>query len=102
SIGQSDYSPLGGSPLLGRGPRYTNLDASLFKSFSLVKNTKLQFRAEAFNALNHPQFGQPVNTGSFNTDQGSNYNPANPNQFSSLTYTRNNSRQMQFALKFLF
>ena len=97
SIGQSDYSPLGGSPLLGRGPRYTNLDASLFKSFSLVKNTKLQFRAEAFNALNHPQFGQPVNTSSFNT-----YSAGNPNQFSALTYTRNNSRQMQFALKFLF
>ncbi|MHB1935754.1 MAG: carboxypeptidase-like regulatory domain-containing protein [Acidobacteriaceae bacterium] len=102
SIGQSDYSPLGGSPLIGRGPTYTNLDASLFKSFSLVKNTKLQFRAEAFNALNHPQFGQPVNTSNFNTDQGSSYNSANPNQFSSLTYTRNNSRQMQFALKLLF
>lgn len=97
AIGQSDYSPLGGSPLVGRGPRYTNLDASLFKSFSLVKNTKLQFRAEAFNVLNHPQFGQPINTSSFNT-----YSAGNPNQFSALTYTRNNSRQMQFALKFLF
>jgi hypothetical protein len=102
AIGQSDYSPLGGAPLLGRGPKYTNLDASLFKSFTLVKSTQLQFRAEAFNVLNHPQFGQPVNTSSFNTDQGTGYNPANPNQFSSLTYTRNNSRQMQFALKFLF
>jgi hypothetical protein len=102
AIGQSDYSPLGGSPLVGRGPTYTNLDASVFKSFALVKSTQLQFRAEAFNVFNHPQFGQPVNTSSFNTDQGGSYNPANPNQFSSLTYTRNNARQMQFALKFLF
>jgi hypothetical protein len=38
-----------------RGPGINNLDLSLFKMFSAGPTT-LQFRIEAFNALNHPQF----------------------------------------------
>jgi hypothetical protein len=33
-----------------------NLDLAVFKNFSLVGRTKLQFRLESFNALNHTQF----------------------------------------------
>jgi Carboxypeptidase regulatory-like domain len=53
------------------GPGYTNLDASLFKSFSLGKlheGTRLQFRAEFFNTLNHANFKSPnvnINSASF-------------------------------------
>jgi hypothetical protein len=42
-----------------RGPGIVNLDISLDKEFSIVERLKLQFRAEAFNSLNHPQFGLP-------------------------------------------
>jgi hypothetical protein len=39
-----------------RGPGINNLDLALFKNFFLPKNATLQFRVEAFNALNHPQW----------------------------------------------
>jgi len=40
-----------------RGPGVFNLDASLFRDFSVRENVKLQFRAEAFGLTNTPQFG---------------------------------------------
>ena len=44
-----------------RGPEQFNID------MSLIKNTRfgrfnLELRCEAFNVLNHPQFGQPNRT----------------------------------------
>lgn len=39
-----------------RGPSLNNLDLSLFKNFDVAKGSKLQFRLESFNALNHTQF----------------------------------------------
>ena len=44
-----------------RGPGINNLDLAVFKNFSLVGRTKLQFRLESFNVLNHTQFNS-VNT----------------------------------------
>jgi hypothetical protein len=45
-----------------RGPGYTSLNLSLYKSFPIYDRLNLQFRAEAFNALNHPNFNS-VDTG---------------------------------------
>jgi hypothetical protein len=42
-----------------RGPHYYNWDLSFAKTFALNENMKLQFRAEGFNFLNHPNFGLP-------------------------------------------
>ena len=39
-----------------RGPGMNNLDLGFFKNFALPRNSTLQFRVEAFNAFNHPQF----------------------------------------------
>ena len=89
-IGQADYSPLGGSPEQARGPGFTNLDSSIFKDFQVKEAVRVQFRAETFNTLNHPQFGQP---GSLN------FNNSN---FSKITGTRNNPRLVQFALKLYY
>ncbi|HYR82656.1 MAG TPA: TonB-dependent receptor, partial [Terriglobia bacterium] len=41
------------------GPKMTNFDMSLFKRFNITERYNLQFRAEAFNILNHPNFGTP-------------------------------------------
>ena len=45
-----------------RGPRYKNLDLVLNKSVSLWKRQRLQFRLEAYNALNIINWGDPVMT----------------------------------------
>jgi hypothetical protein len=42
-----------------RPPKVPNLDASLFKAFRLHERVQMQFRVEAFNALNAPQLGAP-------------------------------------------
>ncbi len=87
-IGQTDFSPLGGSPEQARGPAFSNVDFSLFKEFSILERFTLQFRAEAFNLLNSTSFGTPTNLDFTNT--------AN---FSQITSSRNNARLGQFALK---
>jgi hypothetical protein len=44
-----------------RGPGIEDVDLSLFKYFNLGESKRLQFRAECFNLLNHPNFGLPEN-----------------------------------------
>ena len=39
------------------GPGYNQWNVSLAKKFSITERINLQFRAEAFNLFNHPQFG---------------------------------------------
>jgi hypothetical protein len=41
------------------GPGAVNFDASLFKNFKGYKNGVINFRAEAFNVFNHPNFANP-------------------------------------------
>ena len=40
--------------------RLTNLDIALAKTTTITERFKLEFRAEFFNALNHPEFAQPT------------------------------------------
>jgi hypothetical protein len=57
--------PAPGTNGIGRnmfvGPNYWNVDLGLGKRFSISERTSLQFRAEAFNAFNHPNFDNPQN-----------------------------------------
>jgi hypothetical protein len=92
AIGQTDYSVLGGRGQQARGPSFSNLDSSIFKNFNVGESVRLQFRAEAFNTTNTPQFGQPGSLDFTNTKGG----------FSAITTTRNNPRVMQFALKLFY
>ena len=75
-----------------RLPGTNNASLSVFKEISLAKmreGSRLEFRAEAFNALNHPQLGclnSTVNTGSFGT----------------ITCQANLPREVQMALKLYF
>lgn len=52
-----------------RGPRYFNQDAGLAKLFPIYNTLNLQFRADAFNVLNHPNFGLPQSNGFNGFDQ---------------------------------
>lgn len=50
------------------GPAYTNVDFSIFKNTHIPKISEsfnVQFRAEFFNVLNHPNFAAPNFLGSF-------------------------------------
>jgi len=70
------------------GPGRVNLDAGLHKAFRFNERLSLEFRAEFFDAFNHPNWDKPV------TD----YNSANIGQIiSSLT-----SREGQLALKLIY
>ncbi len=79
-----------------RGPNIVNMD------LSLIKNTKIgpvdtEFRVEAFNILNHPQFGPPARTFG-NSDFGTITASANP----SCQTCGTSERQIQFGLKVRF
>jgi hypothetical protein len=73
------------------GPGYGTWDASLFKNFTLTERVKMQFRAEAFNMLNHPQFVNP----DANVRDGTNFGVINNTRQAS-------ERQVQFAFRFTF
>lgn len=53
---------LGNAPRTSvRGPGFDKLDLSLLKNFRLSEASTLEFRAELFNILNHPNYGLPAN-----------------------------------------
>lgn len=81
-----------------RGPRYTNVDISVFKTTAITEGVKLQLRLEGFNAFNHPHYGQP-NT-SFVPAAGNN-GTINSATFGRITSSYG-ERNVQLAAKILF
>jgi hypothetical protein len=70
------------------GPGNVVFDTGLFKNFVFKERYRLQFRWEAFNALNTPQFGLPgsvLGTGTFGVAEAG-----------------NSKREMQVAAKLYF
>ena len=51
---------LGGRTNQVYGPGFQRTDVSLFKNFSTFREQKLQFRADVFNILNTPPYGNPT------------------------------------------
>jgi hypothetical protein len=79
-------------PGIFRGPAQNNTDLSLIKNFSLrwpSEKAGIEFRAELFNAFNHPQFADPGSA----VDVGG---------FGQITGTAVAPRIAQFALKLSF
>ncbi|HZB47154.1 MAG TPA: TonB-dependent receptor, partial [Pyrinomonadaceae bacterium] len=74
-----------------RGPGFNNLDLGLFRTFSLTESLRLQLRAEALNALNHPNYANP------------NANISDPSTFGFITATTGTAqRVMRFAARLSF
>ena len=88
---QSNFAVLGQRNDIFTGPSFYNIDASVFKEFYINEARYFQFRAEAFNMLNHPQFDNPGDL-NFSGD---------PN-FGKISGVRNGGRILQLALKFYF
>ena len=89
--GATGYGNIGLNPV--RGPGQFSWDISLQKKTTvggLREDAELEFRADLFNAFNHPQFSNPAaNVGSAST-------------FGVITTTSAGPRIMQFALKYRF
>lgn len=97
------------------GPRFANLDFTLAKNTKITERLNLQFRCDAFDLFNHPNYGQPgpQSGGSLvaSLTPGVVGPPPTGNQFttfSTISSTRfptgdsGSSRQLQFALKLMF
>jgi hypothetical protein len=72
-----------------RGPGINTWDLNLAKTFLFTERLRLEFRAEAFNFINHPQYAFPDATITDAT-------------YGKITSTRLDNRQVQFGLKFIF
>ncbi len=86
---------LGGRSNTLYGPGYYGVNMSLFKNFITWREQYLQFRADAFNLLNHPTLNNPSNT-SNNTSGG---------QITGPKFFQNNTpdaRFLQLSLKYVF
>jgi hypothetical protein len=79
-----------------RAPGTVNFDLSLIKDTTITERTHLQFRAEAFNFLNHVNLGLPNTSFSAGAD-GKNQSAT----FGTITTARD-ARVMQFGLKLIF
>jgi hypothetical protein len=94
-----------------RGFGFHQVDLALRRQFSVTERFKIQFRAEAFNLFNHPNFANPNNiftnaqfgrsTQMLNRGLGGVGGGAGEGGFNPL-YQAGGPRSMQFALKLLF
>jgi hypothetical protein len=69
-------------------PGYWNWNLGLFKQFPIRERTGLQFRAEAYNVLNHPNWG------------GATFNPTS-STFGKVT-SKSSERNLQLSLRYYF
>jgi hypothetical protein len=72
------------------GPGQSNLDLSVTKITPFMESRVVEWRAEVFNVLNHPNFGNPA--GAFST----------PATFGQISSTVGNARLIQFGLRIVY
>jgi Carboxypeptidase regulatory-like domain len=111
TVPQAQYiqAGLGARATAGRNtlqmPAINNLDFSLSKDFALTEGTKLQFRADFINGLNHPQYvtGSPNSVVPIATQAVGNINTVGRSQFNQpdLIFS-SNPRLIQLALRLKF
>ena len=99
------------SPVSGQGNAPRNfvrgfgaqqLDLAFRRSFGIYEGLNLQFRAEAFNVFNHPNFGRIDPTLGDTTFGQATGTLASTLGILSPLYQMGGARSMQFALKFTF
>jgi carboxypeptidase family protein len=101
------FGNLGRNTLIG--PGFANVDLGLAKNIKINERFRLQIRADAFDALNHPNFGQPVQTVPSALTLGANGQvTGSAGTLGLITNTRfptgdsGSSRQLQVSLKLQF
>ncbi|HJZ74961.1 MAG TPA: TonB-dependent receptor [Vicinamibacterales bacterium] len=88
TIGQTDFSPLGGSRSQVTGPPLRQLDLGVARQFRIASDRQFEIRVEIFNV---------TNTAAFNLPGSLNYLDAR--NFASITSMRNVPRQVQLGVK---
>ena len=83
-----------------RGPGVFNLDASVFRKFTITERVSLQFRAEMFGVTNTPQFGNP-GTNVSNMTRNADGSIRALNGYGEIT-SAVGERQARFALRLSF
>lgn len=78
-------------PLAYRGPGFVDTDIAISKHFPLFERSQLEVRGEAFNLLNHPNYNNPISSGSTTSAT-----------FGKITSTANEARILQIAAKVTF
>ena len=102
--------PATGAGLLGGGsgkiygPGFHRLDFSAFKAFPINERFSMQFRAEFFNILNHPNFNAPNfgGNGVVSVPGSGNFQNSAFGEIGSTRDAPNDPRQIQFALKLYY
>jgi len=88
TIGQTDFSPLGGTRSQVTGPPLRQLDMGVARQMRLSGSRQFEVRVEIFNVTNTAAFMLP---GSLNFND--------PRNFASITQMRNTPRQVQIGAK---
>jgi hypothetical protein len=89
------------------GPGFANVDLALIKNTKITERVNVQFRADAFDLFNHPNFGNPGGANGFAVLPAT-LNATTLASFTTITSTRfptadsGSSRQLQLALKLQF
>jgi Carboxypeptidase regulatory-like domain len=91
TIGQTDFSPLGGPRSQVTGPPMRQVDMGFARRFRVSTEKNFEFRVEIFNLTNTAAFNLPANA-------VLNFN--DPRNFASMTTMRNRPRQVQLGAKF--
>jgi hypothetical protein len=85
--------------------RINNFDLSFLKRFNITEAKKFEFRAEMYNAFNHPQFtaGVPNNVNLVQRTTSRNFLiPGNPEFDNVQGRFESNARVIQLTLRFMF
>ena len=85
-------------PTLTYGPGLQNFDISMQKSFKVLEGKNLEFRAEAFNFLNHFNPGNPNTSLTYNFATGAQTNAS----FGAISGAQHTARRMAVSLKLRF
>ena len=83
------------------GPGFQNHNLGLHKDFTIKEGHRITFRAEAFNWLNHPDWGGPdTNPNNIVLDANGKVDPVR-SSFGKIT-GKGGNRELQFALRYQF
>ena len=103
-IPETGFGVLGNRPGTTTGPSYHRFDFSTFKNIPINERFRMEFRAEFFNIVNHPNFNAPGfgGNGVVAIANSTNFNNTNFGASGSTRDAPNAPRQIQFSLKLYY